>query len=137
MTASHLLLMGLLYFLNSSLLGYSQEGNAIFEYVNNCYVTTFFYPDIDSDSDSAGFYYYDFPESVTENDGDPVAQNDEVMCPDPSTPRGGLANYEDLRKGAVVKYSCLEGYTLQGLRTRVCNKFGEWSGSTPVCMKDG
>ena len=34
---------------------------------------------------------------------------------------------------AEAKYSCREGYTLQGERTRTCGRDGQWSGEEPEC----
>ena len=40
--------------------------------------------------------------------------------------------------GAMATYSCDEGYSLAGPRTRVCNGYdsvvGEWSDSAPLCV---
>lgn len=34
-----------------------------------------------------------------------------------------------------VKFECLEGYKLQGLKERYCQANGEWSGTLPACVR--
>ncbi|XP_060583875.1 uncharacterized protein LOC132740036 [Ruditapes philippinarum] len=36
---------------------------------------------------------------------------------------------------SVIHYSCENGYVLEGYRSRVCLKSGQWSGSAPKCIK--
>ncbi|XP_060583876.1 LOW QUALITY PROTEIN: serine-rich adhesin for platelets-like [Ruditapes philippinarum] len=36
---------------------------------------------------------------------------------------------------SVIDYSCQSGYVLEGYRSRVCLKSGQWSGSAPKCIK--
>ena len=35
--------------------------------------------------------------------------------------------------GSEANYSCIDGYKLVGVTTRVCQDNGEWSDSEPVC----
>jgi hypothetical protein len=36
---------------------------------------------------------------------------------------------------SVIDYYCQSDYILEGYRSRVCLKSGQWSGSAPKCIK--
>ncbi|XP_053395851.1 sushi, von Willebrand factor type A, EGF and pentraxin domain-containing protein 1-like [Mercenaria mercenaria] len=54
-------------------------------------------------------------------------------CPDLPKITNGLSTETGSGVGAVVTYSCDEGYRLQGSNRRTCEKGGSWSGSDPYC----
>ena len=57
----------------------------------------------------------------------------EVDCGDPGTPQNGRRVLLSTTFGSQVTYSCIVGYDLQGVGTRVCLGSGLWSGSLPTC----
>ena len=59
-----------------------------------------------------------------------------VSCGDPGTPANGQKVLEGDTFRSTVRYSCDEGYTLRGDRTRVCHSSGEWTGELPRCESE-
>ncbi|XP_072048868.1 uncharacterized protein [Amphiura filiformis] len=51
-------------------------------------------------------------------------------------PNNGEIHVEDspFMFGSVIRYSCHNGYTLEGPVTRTCQKTGKWTGDTPYCI---
>ncbi|XP_078449693.1 CUB and sushi domain-containing protein 3 isoform X2 [Lampetra fluviatilis] len=58
-------------------------------------------------------------------------------CPDPGEPEHATRIGSDFRLGAIVQFSCKEGYMLQGSSSILCQKvndvFAAWSDSRPLC----
>ncbi|XP_032808661.2 CUB and sushi domain-containing protein 3-like isoform X1 [Petromyzon marinus] len=58
-------------------------------------------------------------------------------CPDPGEPQDGRRVGADFRLGATVRFSCNEGYVLQGSSSIICQRvneiFASWSDNTPKC----
>ena len=52
----------------------------------------------------------------------------------------GISNGGVVQTGTTVDstatYSCLPGFTLEGLATRTCLANGEWSGQAPTCKRE-
>ena len=58
-----------------------------------------------------------------------------VDCGSLSHPNNGVVDMTGgTRLGAVVTYSCNEGYTLIGMHQRTCGTDGHWTGSEPICQ---
>ena len=47
-------------------------------------------------------------------------------------PRNGKIHNNGNENGALVSFSCNEGFKLQGLRQIICVQ-GKWNGSIPTC----
>lgn len=60
-----------------------------------------------------------------------------TVCPDPGTPTYGFKIGTDYSVGAIVEYSCADGYSLVGSSSRTCQLDGTWSGSLPQCVQKG
>ncbi len=62
----------------------------------------------------------------------------EIRCEDPGTPQFGRRTVSDPNFGvdSTVKYSCQEGYSIQGRGTIRCRSPGRWDASTPTCLAD-
>uniref|UniRef100_A0A8C7PT42 Sushi, von Willebrand factor type A, EGF and pentraxin domain-containing protein 1 n=1 Tax=Oncorhynchus mykiss TaxID=8022 RepID=A0A8C7PT42_ONCMY len=54
-------------------------------------------------------------------------------CEDPPSPDHGSVNVTDTSLGSLVKYSCEEGYELEGESVRQCVAGRQWSDLPPVC----
>ncbi|CDQ91696.1 unnamed protein product, partial [Oncorhynchus mykiss] len=54
-------------------------------------------------------------------------------CEDPPSPDHGSVNVTDTSLGSLVKYSCEEGYELEGESVRQCVAGRQWSDVPPVC----
>ncbi|XP_070977615.1 sushi, von Willebrand factor type A, EGF and pentraxin domain-containing protein 1 isoform X2 [Oncorhynchus clarkii lewisi] len=54
-------------------------------------------------------------------------------CEEPSSPDHGSVNITDTTLGSLVKYSCEQGYELQGESVRQCVAGRRWSDVPPVC----
>ncbi len=62
-----------------------------------------------------------------------------ATCPDLTVPTNGMISYNmgtvSLRpEDTVATYTCVTGYTLNGVSTRTCESDAVWSGSAPVCQ---
>ena len=55
------------------------------------------------------------------------------MCPELSGIPNGFVNFASRKPGAKANYSCMEGYNLNGTKTRTCNSNGTWSDQEPTC----
>jgi len=56
-----------------------------------------------------------------------------VGCDALGNPFNGQAVFIETVFGSQANYSCLEGYTLIGNSTRVCQADRQWSGNEPIC----
>ena len=56
-----------------------------------------------------------------------------VVCDALGNPFNGQAVFIEMVFGSQANYSCLEGYTLIGNSTRVCQADRQWSGNEPIC----
>lgn len=60
----------------------------------------------------------------------------EVLCASPDVPRGATlvsgAKFS-YHYGNVIKYSCEDGYIMQGNHTSICDINGQWTHSAPEC----
>ncbi|XP_052315765.1 sushi, von Willebrand factor type A, EGF and pentraxin domain-containing protein 1 isoform X3 [Oncorhynchus keta] len=54
-------------------------------------------------------------------------------CEEPSSPDHGSVNITDTTLGSLVKYSCEQGYELEGESVRQCVTGRQWSDVPPVC----
>uniref|UniRef100_A0AAZ3PCB1 Sushi, von Willebrand factor type A, EGF and pentraxin domain-containing protein 1 n=1 Tax=Oncorhynchus tshawytscha TaxID=74940 RepID=A0AAZ3PCB1_ONCTS len=54
-------------------------------------------------------------------------------CDEPSSPDHGSVNITDTTLGSLVKYSCEQGYELEGESVRQCVAGRQWSDVPPVC----
>ncbi|WAQ97856.1 CSMD3-like protein [Mya arenaria] len=56
-------------------------------------------------------------------------------CNFPSTPSNGAVSVSDSTGGTTATYSCLVGYSLSGLASRLCMADGSgWQGADPICV---
>ncbi len=57
-----------------------------------------------------------------------------ASCPRLSIPRYGWIKFTNgVNIGSTATYSCLNGFLLNGDKTRVCQSNGVWTGEDPVC----
>ncbi|KAM3865308.1 uncharacterized protein ACN63O_011008 [Diretmus argenteus] len=54
-------------------------------------------------------------------------------CPNPDDLSNGETYYEDTVYRSTINYTCLEGYTMHGASSAVCQANGTWSEPTPEC----
>ena len=73
------------------------------------------------------FSYIGMLESVTLFCTPPV-----VTCPALDDPTDGSLQYSSVDVGAEARYSCNEGFLLEGAPTRVCQTDASWSGEVPI-----
>ena len=50
-------------------------------------------------------------------------------------PNGQVDISPDTKFGSYATYSCNLGHVLQGNQQRICQADGQWSGSTPRCVR--
>ena len=55
-------------------------------------------------------------------------------CGDPGAPQNGRVDVSSTSIGSTAQYVCTEGYTLRGLKSRLCQQNGDWSGDVPECV---
>ena len=55
-------------------------------------------------------------------------------CFDPGVPNNGLKQLSSTTFGSTVRYSCRQGYRLEGQAQRTCQASGRWSGTLAQCM---
>lgn len=62
-----------------------------------------------------------------------------VECPDPNVLQNGDVSPPQERYYVhnQTTYECYSGHKLRGSSRRVCLPNGKWSGSTPICSRDG
>ena len=61
----------------------------------------------------------------------------EIDCGDPGTPSNGqktVASGTTFKK--IARFSCDDGFALQGVQQRECQANGQWSGSLPSCIRN-
>ena len=56
-----------------------------------------------------------------------------VGCSVVGAPDHGMVSQTGIAADSEVNYSCRQGFTLTGNRTRQCSEQGLWSGSQPLC----
>ena len=54
-------------------------------------------------------------------------------CGNPEIPANGDVRFTNTTEGSVTDYSCDEGYDLNGVTQRVCQRNSTWSESVPTC----
>ena len=58
-----------------------------------------------------------------------------VWCPLPVPGIYGMLKYHSYHFKSVANYSCVRGFELFGVKSRVCQANGTWSGETPECRR--
>lgn len=58
-----------------------------------------------------------------------------LQCPSLGDPANGAVTQSGTLPGSVATYGCLQGFTLQGVRSRTCLNNGFWSGGEPQCQR--
>ena len=61
---------------------------------------------------------------------------EDVMCPTLSPPTNGSVDFEAQGVGSKARYSCIEGFVLEGPQSRSCQTNGAWSGREPTCERE-
>ncbi|XP_042878589.1 sushi, von Willebrand factor type A, EGF and pentraxin domain-containing protein 1-like isoform X2 [Penaeus japonicus] len=59
----------------------------------------------------------------------------EVFCSIPDEVAHGTRNIISLRVGGTVRYTCMEGYRMEGAATLNCANDGVWDAATPRCVQ--
>ncbi len=59
-----------------------------------------------------------------------------VDCGDLDDPAYGDVDFTTTTFRSKATYSCNEGFFLVGVKTRVCQSNGKWSGDAPVCKRN-
>ena len=62
----------------------------------------------------------------------PLAISCEILQP----PQSGAVDVTGSTPGATARYSCNEGFLLDGQRERVCQADGTYSGRAPICRRE-
>ena len=57
-----------------------------------------------------------------------------VDCFDPGVPTNGLKQLSSTTFGSIVRYSCRQGYRLEGQVQRSCQASGRWSSTLAQCV---
>jgi len=71
----------------------------------------------------------------TNNDKYVVGDFTNVTCPQPKGAKFANVEVKGVGTDAVAVYKCHEGYFGSTLMLRKCNRLGQWSGVSPVCIK--
>ncbi len=58
-----------------------------------------------------------------------------VQCPVLESPKDGQVQFTSTSFGAVARYRCHAGFTLEGDEERTCQADGSWSGTIPLCRR--
>ena len=58
-----------------------------------------------------------------------------VDCDSLQSPLNGEVALTVTTFGSTANYSCIGGYTLNGIPQRVCQADGQWNSSEPACSK--
>ncbi|XP_057653656.1 sushi, von Willebrand factor type A, EGF and pentraxin domain-containing protein 1 [Diorhabda carinulata] len=56
-----------------------------------------------------------------------------ITCEEPEVPPGSYVVGYDFNVHSTIEYHCEVGHVLIGESAHVCNKNGDWSGTTPIC----
>ena len=56
-----------------------------------------------------------------------------VTCPEPKIPEFGYVTYNGTHALHISKYTCIQGYDLEGQQQRMCMYNGRWNGIEPIC----
>ena len=56
-----------------------------------------------------------------------------ILCPTLENPLNGAVDVPSMVVGAIVTYSCNEGYNISGNGMRTCEETGMWNGVEPTC----
>ncbi|KAH3840535.1 hypothetical protein DPMN_113985, partial [Dreissena polymorpha] len=59
-----------------------------------------------------------------------------VKCPGLTNPTSGAVNMTTDGLTSIATYTCSHGYHLEGDNQLMCNMFGQWEGTVPVCKCD-
>ena len=57
------------------------------------------------------------------------------QCPIKNLKNGRVVLHNKTSPGQVASYYCFKGYLLEGENLRQCLVDGEWSGTSPRCMR--
>ena len=58
-----------------------------------------------------------------------------MTCSVLDAPTDGSVLYNSVDVGSEARYSCNEGFLLEGATIRVCQTDGSWSEETPTCLR--
>lgn len=56
-----------------------------------------------------------------------------ITCEEPEVPSGSYVVGVDFNVNSAIEYHCEVGHILRGEPNHVCQRNGEWSGTTPTC----
>lgn len=56
-----------------------------------------------------------------------------ITCDEPEVPPGTYVIGYDFNVHSKIEYHCEAGHKMIGEYKQVCQRNGEWSGSTPIC----
>lgn len=57
-----------------------------------------------------------------------------ITCEEPEVPPGSYVVGYDFNVHSTIEYHCEVGHILRGEASHVCNREGDWSGTTPTCQ---
>ena len=56
-----------------------------------------------------------------------------IECEELDNPANGAVTLSGVTVDSTATYSCIDGYTLEGVEQRVCQQDGQWSDVAPTC----